>query len=73
MDKVNVLDIGTGDIVTLKGLANQQEKPIGIVNKQVGFRMHEILWLNEDLATRFALLNQVKTHRLEVLSKALQQ
>lgn len=71
MDKVNVLDIGTGDIVTLKGLANQQEKPIGIVNKQVGFRMHEIFWLN-DYAERFALLNHVKSHRLEVLSRANQ-
>jgi hypothetical protein len=67
------LDIEIGDLVTLKGLSKQSEVPIGIVNKQIGFRMHEILWLNEDLATRFALLNQVKTHRLEVLSKALQQ
>tara|TARA_X000001388_G_scaffold76533_1_gene74133 strand:+ start:2463 stop:2666 length:204 start_codon:yes stop_codon:yes gene_type:complete len=67
------LDIEIGDLVTLKGLSKQTEAPIGIVNKQIGFRMHEILWLNEDLATRFALVNQVKTHRLEVVSKALVQ
>ncbi len=67
------MDIEIGDLVTLKGLSKQSEAPIGIVNKQVGFRMHEILWLNEDLATRFALVNQVKTHRLEVVSKALVQ
>ncbi len=67
------MDIEIGDLVTLKGLSKQTEAPIGIVNKQIGFRMHEILWLNEDLATRFALVNQVKTHRLEVVSKALVQ
>ena len=67
------MDIEIGDLVTLKGLSKQTEAPIGIVNKQIGFRMHEILWLNEDLAARFALVNQVKTHRLEVVSKALVQ
>ncbi len=67
------MDISVGDLVTLKGLANQSEVPIGIVNKQIGFRMHEILWLNENLATRFALANQIKSHRLEVVSKALEQ
>ena len=67
------MDISVGDLVTLKGLSNQSEVPIGIVNKQIGFRMHEILWLNQDLATRFALVNQIKSHRLEVVSKALEQ
>ena len=67
------MDISVGDLVSLKGLSNQSEVPIGIVNKQIGFRMHEILWLNEDLATRFALVNQIKSHRLEVVSKALEQ
>ena len=68
-----MLEIKPGDLVTLKGLNKQKEKPIGIVKKEVGNKTFEILWINEGLATRFALVNTAKSHRLEVISEADQQ
>tara|TARA_B100000579_G_C22386210_1_gene645103 strand:+ start:269 stop:469 length:201 start_codon:yes stop_codon:yes gene_type:complete len=64
------LDIYAGDLVTLKGLNNQKEKPIGIVKRKVGNKTYEILWVNEGIATRFALVDMAKVHRLEVISSA---
>ncbi len=66
-------DIYPGDIVTLKGLANQKEKPIGIVKKKLNEKTFEILWITERIAIRYALVNQAKRHRLEVISEAVQQ
>ena len=63
-------DIEPGDLVTLKGLSKQEEKPVGIVKRFVGRRAYEIIWINEGLATRFALVDIAKSHRLEVISKA---
>jgi len=63
-------DIKPGDLVTLKGLNKQKEKPIGIVKKSIGNKTFEIIWLNEGIATRFALVSLAKSHRLEVLSQA---
>jgi hypothetical protein len=71
--RINVLDICTGDLVTLKGLSNQKEKPIGIVKRSVGNKTYEIIWVNEGLASRFALVEMAKAHRLEVISSADQQ
>ena len=68
-----MLEIKPGDLVTLKGLNKQKEKPIGIVKKEVGNKTFEIIWLNEGLATRFALVDKAKSHRLEVISEADQQ
>jgi len=68
-----VLEIKPGDLVTLKGLNKQKEKPIGIVKKEVGNKTFEIIWLNEGLAARFALVDRAKSHRLEVISEADQQ
>tara|TARA_B100000029_G_scaffold436571_1_gene451253 strand:- start:227 stop:427 length:201 start_codon:yes stop_codon:yes gene_type:complete len=65
-----VVDINPGDIVTLKGLNNQKEKPIGIVKRKVGNKTYEILWINEGIASRFALVDMAKSHRLEVISEA---
>ena len=67
------MDILEGDLVTLKGLSKQEEKPIGIVKKKINNKWYEIFWVNEDLANRFALINQAKAHRLEVISSAHQQ
>ncbi len=64
------MDIYAGDLVTLKGLNNQKEKPIGIVKRKVGNKTYEILWVNEGIATRFALVDMAKVHRLEVISSA---
>ena len=66
-------NIKPGDLVTLRGLNNQDEKPIGIVKKRIAEKTFEILWINEGLATRFALVNTAKAHRLEVISPADQE
>jgi predicted CoA-binding protein len=63
-----MLDIKPGDLVTLKGLSNQQEKPVGIVKRNVDNKTYEIFWINEGMATRFALVDMAKSHRLEVIS-----
>ena len=63
-------DIKPGDLVTLKGLSKQEEKPVGIVKRSVGNKTFEIFWINENLATRFALIDRAKSHRLEVISQA---
>ena len=36
-------DIRPGDIVTLKGLSKQEEKPVGIVKRSMGNKTYEIL------------------------------
>ena len=61
-------DIRPGDIVTLKGLSKQEEKPVGIVKRSVDNKTYEIFWINEGIATRFALVDMAKSHRLEVIS-----
>jgi predicted CoA-binding protein len=61
-------DIKPGDLVTLKGLSKQEEKPVGIVKRSVGNKTYEIFWINEGMATRFALVDKAKSHRLEVIS-----
>ncbi len=61
-------DIKPGDIVTLKGLSKQQEKPVGIVKRSVGNKTYEIFWINEGMASRFALVDMAKSHRLAVIS-----
>jgi len=63
-------DIKPGDLVTLKGLNKQKEKPIGIVKKSMGNKTFEIIWLNEGIASRFALVDTAKSHRLEIISEA---
>ena len=64
------MDINTGDLVTLKGLSRQKEKPVGIVKRKVGSRSYEIIWINEAYAKRFALGDVARGHRLEVISAA---
>ena len=65
-----MININPGDLVTLKGLNGQQEKPIGIVKRSLDNKTYEILWINEGIATRFALVDMAKAHRLEVISEA---
>ena len=61
-------DIKPGDLVTLKGLSKQEEKPVGIFKRSVDNKTYEIFWINEGMATRFALVDMAKSHRLEVIS-----
>ena len=70
---ISVLNICAGDLVTLKGLSNQKEKPIGIVKRSIDDKTFEIIWVNEGLASRFALVDMAKAHRLEVICSADQQ
>ena len=56
--------------MTLKGLSKQKEKPIGIVKRKADNKTYEIIWVNEGLASRFALVDMAKAHRLEVISSA---
>ncbi len=63
-------NIKPGDIVTLKGLSKQNEKPLGIVKKKLDKKTYEIFWINEGIATRFALVDMAKSHRLEIVSEA---
>ena len=62
--------IEPGDLVTLKGLKNQKEKPIGIIKRKWSNTRYEIMWLNEKLSLRFALDNYVHPQKLEVISRA---
>lgn len=64
-----IQDIKPGDIVTLKGLSKQKEKPLGIVKRKLDKKTYEIIWINKNLATRFALVDMAKSHRLEVISE----
>ena len=63
-------DIKPGDLVTLKGLGNHKEKPLGIVKRTLGTKTLEIFWINEGIATRFALVDMAQASRLEVVSQA---
>ena len=63
-------DIKPGDLVTLKGLSKQEEKPLGIVKRSMDSKTFEIFWINEGIATRFALVDMAKSHKLEVVSEA---
>tara|TARA_R100001163_G_C5041436_1_gene179492 strand:- start:939 stop:1139 length:201 start_codon:yes stop_codon:yes gene_type:complete len=63
-------DIKPGDLVTLKGLGKHKEKPLGIVKRKVSNKTFEIFWINQGIATRFALVDMAKSHRLEVVSQA---
>ena len=64
--------IEPGDIVTLKGLKNHKEKPLGILKRKWSSNSYEIIWLNEKISLRFALDIYVDPNKLEVVSRASQ-
>ena len=64
------MNINIGDLVTLKGLSQVNEKPIGLVKAAAGPMQLKIIWLNVDVAKRYALAHIVKTKKLEVVSEA---
>jgi len=68
--KTNKINIG--DLVTLRGMTQTVEKPIGMVKKIRATKNLEIFWLNEDMAKRFALVKVVDPKKLEIVSKANQ-
>jgi len=70
MSNSNNSNIQIGDLVTLKGMKNVKEKPIGMVQKKWATDHIEIFWLNEIIANRFALNKINDSKKLEVVSKA---
>ena len=68
MTKINI-----GDLVTLRGMSNTIEKPIGMVKRMWATNDVEIFWINENIAKRFALHNVYNYRKLEIVSKASQQ
>ena len=65
--------INLGDLVTLKGMTKTNEKPLGMVKRIWATKDLEILWLNEELAKRYALTNIINPKKLEIVSRASQQ
>ena len=72
MKNNNKTNIQLGDLVTLKGMKNLKEKPIGMVQKKWATDRIEIFWLNEIIANRFALSKINDSKKLEIVSKAHQ-
>ena len=72
MSNNNKANIQPGDLVTLKGMKNLKDKPIGMVQKKWATDHIEIFWLNETIANRFALSKINELKKLEVISKAHQ-
>jgi len=70
--KQDMSKIEIGDLVTLRGMKKQKEKPIGMVKRIWATKDLEIFWLNEDMANRFALVKILDAKKLEVVSKAHQ-
>ncbi len=70
-DKGYVMSIiNLGDLVTLKGMAKTNEKPLGMVKRIWATKDIEIFWLNEEVAKRYALTNIVNPKKLEIVSRA---
>ena len=55
MNNNNEIIIQPGDLVTLKGMTNIEEKPIGMVKRIWATKDIEIFWLNENIAKRYAV------------------
>ena len=61
------MKINIGDLVTLKGLAQIKEKPIGLV-KSGRKNVVKVIWLNKSIAKRYALKQITDINKLEVVS-----
>mgnify|MGYP001254940404 FL=1 len=70
MNNNNEKIIQPGDLVTLKGMVESQDKPIGMVKRMWATKDVEIFWINENIAKRFALHNVYNYRKLEIVSKA---
>tara|TARA_A100001515_G_C4584376_1_gene214009 strand:+ start:1528 stop:1719 length:192 start_codon:yes stop_codon:yes gene_type:complete len=63
------MKINIGDLVTLKGLAQIKEKPIGLV-KAERRNVVKVVWLNKNMAKRYALKSITEISKLEIVSSA---
>jgi hypothetical protein len=57
-----------GDLITLKGMRNTKEKPLGIILKIWATDHTEIMWLNEKLSIRYALHKIIDSKKIEVVN-----
>ncbi len=73
MNNNNEKNIQPGDLVTLKGMNNIKEKPIGMVKRKWATNDLEIFWLNDSIAKRYAVHKIYDPRKLEIVSKANQQ
>jgi len=73
MNNNNEIIIQPGDLVTLKGMVESQDKPIGMVKRRWATNDVEIFWLNENIAKRYAVHNIIGHSKLEIVSKVSQQ
>jgi hypothetical protein len=73
------LFMNPGDLVTLKGLKNAPEKPVGMVikiiygKKNKDLKLVKVRWLTEKLARRHGLrypLQSCPQNKIEVISEA---
>ena len=62
----NNSNIQPGDLVTLKGMKNLRDKPIGMVQKKWATDHIEIFWLNEEIAKRYALAKILNPKKVEI-------
>ena len=69
---MNFNKINIGDLVTLRGMRNTTEKPIGMVKRIWATKDVEIFWLNDTLAQRYAVSKIIDPKKLEVISEANQ-
>ena len=61
------MKIKVGDLVTLKGMSQIIEKPIGLV-KSGRKKVVKVIWLNKSIAKRYALKQITDISKLEVVS-----
>ena len=64
------MNINIGDLITLKGLKNTKEKPLGIVMKIWATDHAEIMWLNDIISRRFALHNIIESKKLDIVNSS---
>jgi hypothetical protein len=64
------MTINIGDLITLKGLKNTEEKPLGIVMRIWAHNHAEVMWLNHDISKRFALRSTIDPKKLDVVNSS---
>jgi len=64
------MSINIGDLITLKGLKNTTEKPLGIVIMIWAVDHAEIMWLNHNISKRFALSKIVDPKKLDIINSS---
>ena len=64
------MNIEVGDLITLKGFKNKNERPVGLVISNNGNHFTNVMWLKEKYRNRFALRDYIESSKIELVSKA---